>query len=87
MQDWTSDFPIEFAARRGYNIVPYLAAMTGRLISDTNTTERFLFDVRTTHAELMRESVPLLFVLTSLTSTLPAVTTIYTSRRGLMRSV
>lgn len=44
MQDWSVTFPEEFLARRGYDIFPYLPAVTGRLVVDSNITERFLWD-------------------------------------------
>jgi hypothetical protein len=56
MQNWTGDFPREFRKQNGYDIVPYLPAMTGRIVGDAGISDRFLFDVRRTHARLMAEN-------------------------------
>jgi hypothetical protein len=56
MQNWTATLPKEFANRRGYDITSYLPAMTGRVVKDTDTTERYLFDLRRTHADLIRDN-------------------------------
>ena len=55
MQNWTADFPREFEARRGYSLTRYLPALTGRLVGDPETTERFLWDMRRVQALLMEE--------------------------------
>ncbi len=56
MQNWTDDLPQEFNKRRGYELMPMLLCMTGRVIDDTETTERVLWDLRVTVAELMQEN-------------------------------
>ncbi|MGB0185235.1 MAG: glycosyl hydrolase, partial [Opitutales bacterium] len=56
MQNWTDDLPQEFNKRRGYELMPMLLCMTGRVIDDTETTERVLWDMRVTVAELMQEN-------------------------------
>ncbi len=56
MQNWTDDFAEEFQRRRGYSLIPKLLCMTGRVVDDTVTTERVLWDVRTTVADLMQEN-------------------------------
>ncbi|HEX5787986.1 MAG TPA: glycosyl hydrolase [Woeseiaceae bacterium] len=55
MQNWTAAFPAEFAARAGYDITPYLPALTGRYVGDAGISERFLFDFRSVQAEMMAE--------------------------------
>ena len=55
MQNWTAAFPEEFRQRAGYDLRPYLPAMTGRVVGDTAVSERFLFDVRRVQADLMAE--------------------------------
>ena len=54
-QNWTQDMPAEFQRRRGYDITPWLPVMTGRVIGDLRQSERFLFDLRLTVAELATE--------------------------------
>ena len=55
-QNWTPKFADEFKTRRGYDPLPYLPAMTGRIVGDVQTTERFLWDVRRTIADLIAEN-------------------------------
>lgn len=45
-QNWTRNFAAQFAKRRGYDLLKYLPALTGRVVQDTETTERFLWDFR-----------------------------------------
>jgi hypothetical protein len=53
MQNWTREFPQEFSKRRGYNLRKYLPAMTGRVVESSEVSERFLWDIRRTCADLM----------------------------------
>lgn len=55
MQNWTADFPREFEARRGYSLTQFMPALTGRLVGDPETSERFLWDTRRVQALLMEE--------------------------------
>ena len=55
-QNWTTKFREEFRERRGYDLVTYLPALTGRVMDSTETTERFLWDVRRTVAELFAQN-------------------------------
>lgn len=56
MQNWTDDFRQEFFKRRGYELTPMLLGLTGRILDNTETTERVLWDMRVTVAELMHEN-------------------------------
>jgi hypothetical protein len=56
MQNWTPSFPAEFRRRRGYDLVRYMPAMTGRVVGDAETTERFLWDVRRAQADLIADN-------------------------------
>jgi hypothetical protein len=53
MQNWTHEFPQEFAKRRGYDLRKYLPVMTGRVVQSVEASERFLWDIRRTCADLM----------------------------------
>jgi hypothetical protein len=53
--NWTEAMPAEFAARRGYDLTPWLPALTGRVVGDAGATERFLWDYRRTLADLLTE--------------------------------
>jgi hypothetical protein len=52
-QTWTKAFPEEFKKRCGYDIIPFLPGMTGRIIGSAEITERFLWDLRYTISELI----------------------------------
>lgn len=55
-QNWTKDFPQEFKKIMKYEISPWVLALTGRIIGSVDDTERFLWDVRKTHADLLAEN-------------------------------
>jgi hypothetical protein len=55
-QNWTPQFRAEFLKRRGYDPILYLPAMTGRIIDSGETTERFLWDLRRTVADLFTDN-------------------------------
>ncbi|MBI2510382.1 MAG: alpha-L-arabinofuranosidase [Opitutae bacterium] len=55
MQNWTANFPAEFARRVGYDLTPFLPALFGRPVGSTAITERFLFDFRRVQADMMAE--------------------------------
>ncbi len=55
-QNWTDAMRSEFIKRRGYDPVPYLPALTERVMGDLETTERFLWDLRKTASELITEN-------------------------------
>ena len=55
LQNWTARFPQEFQKRRGYDLKPYMPAMLGRVVGSPEVSDRFLWDIRKTHAELMQE--------------------------------
>ncbi|HEV7691701.1 MAG TPA: glycosyl hydrolase [Hyphomonadaceae bacterium] len=52
VQNWTDDMPAQFKKRRGYDLTPWLPALTGRIVGDAAATERFLWDFRRTIGEL-----------------------------------
>ena len=55
-QNWTAGMREVFAQRRGYDPLPYLPVITGRVIGDLQISERFLWDLRQTVSELMVEN-------------------------------
>ena len=55
-QNWTSSFREEFINRRGYDPMPFLPAVTGRVIGSMEMTERFLWDWRRTVADLFADN-------------------------------
>jgi alpha-L-rhamnosidase len=52
-QNWTPLFRDEFKTRRGYDLLSWLPALSGRVIGDAAMTERFLWDVRQTISDLL----------------------------------
>ncbi len=55
-QNWTGAFREEFLKRRGYDPLPYLPTITGRIVDSLETSERFLWDLRQTAQELVVEN-------------------------------
>ncbi len=55
MQTWTGRMFEEFKNRRGYDLLPWLPALTGVIVNSSEETERFLFDWRTTIGDMMTE--------------------------------
>jgi len=55
-QNWSSVFQAEFQKRRGYNLVDYLPVMAGIPIESADVTEKVLYDVRKTIAELVADN-------------------------------
>lgn len=56
LSNWTSRFPGEFKARRGYEIAPFLPVLTGRIVASPADSYAFLQDFRVTITELMAEN-------------------------------
>jgi hypothetical protein len=54
-QNWSPTFAKEFKKRRGYDLTPYLLAMTGVPVQSASTSEKFLHDIRQTIAELVND--------------------------------
>ncbi|MDR0988776.1 MAG: DNA-binding protein [Prevotellaceae bacterium] len=54
-QNWGAGFAAQFAARRGYDLLPYLPLLAGVPLEDARRSEKVLLDVRTTIAELTSE--------------------------------
>ena len=55
-QNWTPRFREEFQKRRGYDLLPYLPAFSGRIVGSLDQSERFLWDVRRTIADLLADN-------------------------------
>ena len=54
-QNWSPVFRDEFKKRRGYDLLPYLPVMAGIPIESAETSEKFLYDIRKTIAELVND--------------------------------
>ncbi len=55
-QNWTPKFRQEFQQRRGYDPQPWLVTLTGRVVDTPERSERFLWDMRRTIADLFAEN-------------------------------
>jgi hypothetical protein len=55
-QNWTARMREEFRKRRGYDPLPYLPAVTGRVVDSLEISERFLWDLRQTVTDLLVEN-------------------------------
>src|SRR6185437_7120759 len=51
--NWTGRFRDEFRGRRGYDPVPYLPVVAGRIVEGRDVSNRFLADLRRTVADLI----------------------------------
>jgi hypothetical protein len=56
LNHWTPRMAQEFKKRRGYDPTLYLLTLTGRLVEDGPTTDRFLWDFRRTVSELFTDN-------------------------------
>jgi len=55
-QNWTPMIRAEFQKRCGYDPLPWLPVVTGRVIGSAERSERFLWDLRRTIADLFAEN-------------------------------
>ncbi len=56
MQNWTENMTDEFKKRRGYDPTPFLPCMTGKIVTDSDISDRFLRDFRRTLADMFAEN-------------------------------
>jgi len=54
--NWTAGFREEFKRRRGYDPLPYLPIVSGRILSSRQASDAFLFDLRRTVADLIAQN-------------------------------
>jgi len=52
-QNWNASFAEDFARLRGYDLRKFLPSLTGRVVGDVDTTEKFLWDFRKTLGDLI----------------------------------
>ena len=55
-QNWSPVFRDEFMARRGYDPIPWLPTFSGQIVGSLERSERFLWDLRETSSELVRDN-------------------------------
>jgi hypothetical protein len=54
--NWTPEFREAFKRRRGYELLPFLPVLQGRVVGSMEQSERFLWDYRRTLADLTAEN-------------------------------
>ena len=54
-QNWTDDMIAKFKARRGYDPVPWMPVLAGRVVESAEASDRFLWDFRKTIADLIAD--------------------------------
>ncbi|MFV1964980.1 MAG: glycosyl hydrolase [Pirellulaceae bacterium] len=54
--NWTLGFEQEFKRRRGYDMRPFLAVLTGRIVESRDVSNRFLWDFRRTIGDCIAEN-------------------------------
>jgi (4-O-methyl)-D-glucuronate---lignin esterase len=54
-QNWTDDMIAKFKARRGYDPIPWLPVLAGRVVESAEASDRFLWDFRKTIADLISD--------------------------------
>jgi hypothetical protein len=55
-QNWTDDMLAEFRKRRGYDMLPWLPALSGHIVESAEASDKFLWDFRKTLADLVTEN-------------------------------
>jgi hypothetical protein len=55
-ENWTESILTEFRRRRGYDPLPYLPTLTGRIVTSSEASDAFLWDFRLTIAELLADN-------------------------------
>lgn len=56
MQTWTEEFQEEFLKRRGYSFIKYLPSLMGYVVGSGDISDRFLWDIRRTEADMMSDN-------------------------------
>jgi hypothetical protein len=56
IENWTGQFPAEFLQRCGYDVYRFLPAMAGYVVGSPEQSDRFLYDIRRTIANLLSDA-------------------------------
>jgi alpha-L-rhamnosidase len=54
-QNWTDDMLVQFRKRRGYDPIPWMPVLTGRIVESSEASDKFLWDFRKTIADLIAD--------------------------------
>ena len=55
-QNWTKHLPTDFSKQKGYDLIPFLPVLTGRIIESQDVSEGVLWDFRHVIEELIAEN-------------------------------
>ena len=55
-QNWTDNMMAEFLARRGYDMIQWIPVLTGHIVENAESSERFLWDFRKTIGDLTTQN-------------------------------
>lgn len=55
-QNWTDNFPAAFKTRKGYDLLPWLPLLTGRVVGSTAQSEAVLWDFRNVIEDMIAEN-------------------------------
>jgi len=55
-QQWSPQYMKEFSSRRGYDPIPWLPVLSGRIVESRELSDRFLWDMRRTNADLIADN-------------------------------
>jgi hypothetical protein len=55
VQNWTDSMLVEFQRHRGYDMLPWIPVLTGRIVESAEASDRFLWDFRKTISDLTAE--------------------------------
>jgi hypothetical protein len=56
VQNWTDNMPADFKSRRGYELLPWLPVLAGRIVESAEASDKFLWDFRKTIGDLTTEN-------------------------------
>jgi hypothetical protein len=56
LQNWTPTMRQDFQRLRGYDLLPYMPVLTGRVVESLEISQRFLWDFRATIGDLLLEN-------------------------------
>jgi len=56
VQNWTDNMPADFKNRRGYDMLPWLPVLAGRIVESAEASDKFLWDFRKTIGDLTTEN-------------------------------
>jgi hypothetical protein len=54
-QNWTDNMIAQFKKRRGYDLIPWMPVLTGRIVDSAEASDKFLWDFRKTIGDLIAE--------------------------------